>query len=49
MGDWSAQSAVRCNDGTPAAGWFSDPTQVQGVLMRINLVRARPVDPANVL
>ncbi|HAP75766.1 MAG TPA: hypothetical protein DCR14_06750 [Acidimicrobiaceae bacterium] len=46
-GTWSSQASVRCNDDTPAAGWFTDPNLVPGGIDAVNAVRVRPgVDPS---
>lgn len=46
VGDWTSQSAVRCDDDAPDDGWFLDPTDVPGGIDEVNAIRVRPgIDP----
>lgn len=39
-GNWSKQSAARCDDASATNGWHSDPTQVAGGIDGVNATRA---------
>lgn len=45
-GDWEVAKALRCDDATPTAGWFTDPTQVPGGIDAVNAVRVKLSDTA---